>query len=134
MSVNETIERAKFEAKKAKKFINKNKDVIIFAAKIAAIFGTGIYCGVKIRTAAFNKELRATMPDIIVGVGAEGMEAYKDWIITNVPEAMKAIDDKVMPSDDVLPTFLGRAAIKYSFDTLKVDPDKYYKKYRGIHK
>lgn len=130
MNVNETVENAKFKAKKAKKFMEKNKDTIIFLLKISALFGSGFYFGYRVNDHSHTKLIKKYGPHIIAKSGAEGLKAYQDWIIDNVPEAIQLINNADLTDTDCMPYFLNRKKIKEMLEVLGVkDLEKFHKQY-----
>ena len=135
MSINESVERAKFEAKKAKKFVKKNKDTIIFWLKIAALFGGGFYCGGKVATKYYTRTAKKYMPTIMARSGMAGVDTAFNWIAQNVTNADEEIDKYLIQQSqgrlDFLPLFLEDPTMKECFKTMDVNFDKFCKQYRS---
>ena len=135
MRVNETVERAKFEAKKAKKFVKKNKDTIIFWLKIAALFGGGFYCGGKVTSLIDGKVFKKYLPTLIARGGMAGVDTAFNWIAQNVPAADESIDKYLIQHSqeylDFLPLFLEDPTMKECFKAMDVNFDKFCKQYRS---
>lgn len=135
MRVNETVERAKFEAKKAKKFVKKNKDTIIFWLKIAALFGGGFYCGGKVTSLIDGKVFKKHLPTFMARGGMAGVDVSFNWIAQNIPDADKLIDKYLDEHSqeviDFLPIFLEDPTIHECFKVLDVDFNKFCKQYRS---
>ena len=135
MSINESVERARFEAKKAKKFVKKNKDTIIFWLKIAALFGGGFYCGGKVAAVYHNKTAKKYLPTLMARGGMAGVDTAFNWIAQNVPEANESIDKYLIQNSqehlDFLPLFLEDPTMKECFKAMDVNFDKFCKQYRS---
>ena len=126
--------------KKTKKDINDRKnDVkafwqkwgkdILWCAKVATLFGAGMFVGMKIENRSNYRDLKKGIPDIIAGSGYTGMISYGEWIDKYVPDASVAIgkfaEENPKIAGELFDIFFDQPNIIKGFMTVGADPDSY---------